>query len=82
MTRTANPYRKSANALQRMRRAIFSYDDTPKEEQAGRVLLYLKARKMRGQAMEPTPSAYQVGPYSGLTRQELRATGTCETDWF
>lgn len=24
----------------------------------------------------------QVGPYSGLTKQELRASGTCETDWF
>lgn len=23
-----------------------------------------------------------VGPYSGLTRQELRASGTCEPDWF
>lgn len=23
-----------------------------------------------------------VGPYSGLTRQELRASGTCETDWY
>jgi hypothetical protein len=22
-----------------------------------------------------------VGPYSGLTRQELRQSGTCETDW-
>ena len=23
-----------------------------------------------------------VGPYSGLTRQELRQSGTCETDWY
>ncbi len=23
-----------------------------------------------------------VGPYSGLTRDELRQTGTCETDWY
>lgn len=23
-----------------------------------------------------------VGPYSGLTREELRQSGTCETDWY
>lgn len=23
-----------------------------------------------------------VGPYSGLTRSELRQSGTCETDWY
>jgi hypothetical protein len=28
------------------------------------------------------PAAQQaVGHYSGLTRQELRQSGTCETDW-
>lgn len=24
----------------------------------------------------------QTGPYSGLTRSELRKSGTCETDWY
>lgn len=74
-----NRYQKSSHALQRMRSRIFRYDDTPKEAQAERVLVYLKERKMRHR---PTPSAYRVGPYSGLTRRELRATGTCETDWY
>ena len=23
-----------------------------------------------------------IGPYSGLTKQELRRTVTCETDWY
>lgn len=27
-------------------------------------------------------AAQPVGPFSGLTRRELAATGTCETDWF
>lgn len=28
------------------------------------------------------PQSDPVGPYSGLTRRELGATGTCETDWI
>lgn len=32
--------------------------------------------KLKAQKPEP------VGFYSGLTRRELAATGTCETDWF
>lgn len=72
-----NPYKRSTHALYRMRRRIFDYDDTPKEAQASRVLEYLKRRKMRSSG---TPE--DLGPYSGLTRRELRATGTCETDWY
>jgi len=75
-----NPYKRSTFALYRMRRRIFDYDDTPKEGQAERVLLYLKARKIRGIKIERRDEP--VGPYSGLTRRELRATGTCETDWY
>jgi hypothetical protein len=77
---TVNRYKKSESALRRMRHSIFDYDDTPKEAQAGRVLQYLKARKMRGINAE-RPAAPR-GPYSGLTQRELRATGTCEADWY
>lgn len=42
---------------------------------------------------EPSPIYWQtvkelktskdaLGPHSGLTKRELAATGTCETDWF
>lgn len=75
-----NQYKRSAHALHRMRCRIFDYDDTPKETQAGRVLLYLKARKVRGIRQER--QAEPVGPYSGLTRREMHMTGTCETDWY
>lgn len=76
-----NQYKRSTFALYRMRRRIFDYDDTPKEVQASRVLEYLKQRKMRDSGTRTTvPEA--LGPYSGLTRRELRATGTCETDWY
>jgi len=77
---TVNRYKKSTFALYRMRRAIFDYDDTPKEAQAERVLAYLKERKMRGVRAER--NAASRGPYSGLSRRELRMTGTCETDWY
>lgn len=80
MSHSTNPYKKSAFALCRMRSKIFDFDDTPKEAQAERVLLYLKARKIRGIKIERQQGP--VGPYSGLTRRELRATGTCEADWY
>lgn len=80
MSRFINPYRKSEFALRRMRSKIFDYDDTPKEVQAERVLHYLKARVLRGRRIERQHEP--VGPYSGLTRRELRATGTCEPDWY
>ncbi len=64
----------SEQALRRMRQNIFNYPPE-KEAQAQRVLLYLKKRSLR------LRKAPKVGPYSGLTRQELRRSGTCETDW-
>ena len=68
-------YQKSALALRSMRQRIFDYPQ-PKEQQASRVLHYLKCRSLRDKVSPP------VGPYSGLTRSELHRTGTCETDWF
>ena len=67
----------SEQALRRIRARIFDYPEH-KEEQAMRVLTYLKRRMMRyrDRAQEP------VGPYSGLTRAQLRATRTCEPDWY
>lgn len=82
MLSQTNPYAKSEKSLRRIRQAIWDYDDTPREAQAGRVLRYLKARKLRGIRIERSIHPLPVGPYSGLTRQELAATGTCETDWF
>ena len=68
-------YQKSSFALRRMRQRIFDYPQSM-ERQADRVLHYLKRRSLRGKSSPP------VGPYSGLTRNELHMTGTCETDWF
>lgn len=36
--------------------------------------------KLREKEAKQQPA--KVGPYSGLTREELRQSGTCETDWF
>jgi len=44
----------------------------------GRVLMKAKSKMLAQRERKPQP----VGPYSGLTRAELRATGTCETDWY
>mgnify|MGYP006948433937 CR=1 FL=1 len=67
----------SEQALRKIRSKIFSYPDN-KQDQADRVLAYLKARMLRYR--KETPESR--GPYSGLTRAELRKTRTCETDWY
>lgn len=41
-----------------------------------------KALERRAKLRMRNPSFNLVGPYSGLSRQELRRSGTCETDWF
>ena len=58
-------------------RGVFCNDDKIADH-ASRVLGKVLDRraKLYGQAKR------YVGPYSGLTRQELARTGTCETDWY
>ena len=75
-------YERSAIGLRRMRQRSRSRETGlctwgDREEKADRVLAYLKDRAMR-QPRQRGP----VGPYSGLTREELRQSGTCEPDWF
>jgi hypothetical protein len=72
-------YESSKRALRRIRSKIFDYPEH-REAQASRVLHYLKARHLRDRAAER--ACAPTGPYSGLTRRELSATGTCEADWF
>lgn len=72
-------YHKSVRALRRMRSIIFDYPEH-QEAQASRVLHILKARHLRDRRDERAHAP--TGPYSGLTRRELAATGTCEADWF
>ena len=67
----------SERALQQMRQRIFGYP-AEKDDQDMRVLYYLKVRHLRCRNQQPLPT----GPYSGLTRSELRQSGTCETDWY
>ncbi len=68
---------KAELALRHMRQRIFDYPPE-KGEQADRVLRYLIKRMLR----ERTGRKAATGPYSGLTRDELARTGTCEPDWF
>lgn len=67
----------SETALRQIRARIFAYPDH-KQQQADRVLSYLKSRVMRARK----PACLPVGKYSGLTPAELRASRTCETDWY
>ena len=69
--------KSSEQSVRRMRQRIFDYPPE-KEEQAARVLVYLKRRVARQKEQIPQTR----GQYSGLTRSELHRSGTCETDWF
>jgi hypothetical protein len=66
-------------AVRTMRQKIFDYADD-KEEQASRILSYLKVRMFRERNKAKTQAV--TGQWSGLTRSELARTGTCETDWY
>ncbi|MGX1201180.1 hypothetical protein [Marinobacter sp. MBR-105] len=79
MTNFTPKYPKSKLALRRIRAKIFDYPEHL-EAKASRVLHYLKARHLRDRRAERL--AQPTGRFSGLTRAELAATGTCETDWF
>ena len=65
----------SEQALRQIRQRIFDYPPE-KQDQADRVLRYLKARKLRYQKDER-----KRGPYSGLTRSEMPGW-LCEPDFF
>jgi len=62
--------------LRRMRQRIFDYP-AALEAKADRVLAAVKARALKHPAQ-----AAPRGPFSGLTRAELTASRTCETDWY
>lgn len=68
---------KYERLLRRLRQRIFDYPPD-KEAKADRVIQAVKDRVMK-QGRQPPPAR---GPFSGLTRRELAASGTCETDWF
>lgn len=54
---------------------LFDTDDDHKFHR-----IFGKALDMkRKRHVSPVP---QTGPYSGLTKQQLAASRTCETDWY
>ena len=65
-------YERLVNRLRSDPRLFTTADD----HKIHRILLKAVRRKVA--AYSPTP----VGPYSGLTAEELRRSGTCETDWY
>lgn len=70
-----DPVRKYERLVRRLRSDPRLWDEDDRVYNLlGKALERL--RKLRRQQV------HQVGPYSGLTRQELRQSGTCEPDWF
>lgn len=65
--------------LRKLRRDDRLFDESA-EHKINRVLLAVKARVLDTQRLQRLQHA--AGPYSGLTRAELRRTGTCEPDWY
>lgn len=71
-------------------RYSYCYNDTAKRVAHARLRTQLRkvARALGVGQARPCQCALcqhagkAVGPYSGLTRAELRQTGTCEPDWY
>ena len=63
--------------LRRLRQKAFDYPPEM-DNKFARVITKVKARSMAQETREPQ----KRGPFSGLTRHELAASRTCETDWF
>lgn len=64
--------------LRHLRKIIWDYEGDRADEIADDMVA-TKAALLKARNAGPKPP---VGPYSGLTRQELRQTGTSETDWY
>lgn len=62
--------------IRRIRGVMFSLSEHD-QERAGESIDRLKAR-----LAEARKAPEKKGPFSGLTRKELAASGTCEADWF
>lgn len=66
-----------SSRIREIRRTIFDVAD----EEATKMSAELESLKSRLRELEPAPAPVR-GPWSGLTRGELAATGTCEPDWY
>lgn len=66
-------------AIRRIRNsgALFHENETYADK-AYRILGKLLDKRAKMRYDKPR----EVGPYSGLTKAELAASGTCETDWY
>ena len=54
--------------------------DSDEDHKIHRILGKALARRRKLREKYEPPAA--KGQYSGMTKRELAATGTCETDWF
>jgi len=66
--------------LRRLRQKAFDYP-SELDDKFARVITKVKARSMVQEARKPV-APQKRGPFSGLTRSELAASRTCETDWY
>lgn len=64
--------------LRRLRQKAFEYP-AEKDAQFARVISRVKTRSMQQEQAKRLPE--KRGPFSGLTRAEIAASRTCETDW-
>ena len=64
--------------IRTLRQNMFNLATEDEQDKAGEQIAALKKELHRVRQGVTVP----VGRYSGLTRQELARTGTCEPDWF
>lgn len=66
-------------AIRRIRNSgVLFHENETYADKASRILGKLLDKRAKMRDNKPR----KVGPYSGLTRAELAASGTCEPDWY
>ena len=67
--------------LRSLRQDVWSYPEGSSGEQVIQAKIE-RAKKSLFRARKRETTQPKAGPFSGLTRDELRKSGTCETDWY
>lgn len=67
--------------IRKLRQDVWNYPEGSSGEQVIQAKIE-RAKKSLFRARNRAATQPKTGPFSGLTKSELRKSGTCETDWY
>lgn len=81
-SQSGDPIKVAERELRRLRSMLFDNPTPEQEAQIEREIDEVKYNLLKATERRDQFRSQQKGPYSGLTRGELRASGTSEPDWY